>query len=145
MNDVLVALTNFTDDIDMDPSNTILLLEDHHYALKTALMLPLEEYVKRNDIKKQELSLYGRYSPSEEIFGLLQIIKHKNMEIFEHLWETCGGLWNEDHLIPVISEMIRAGWCKGLKKLFSLERTAEIYEAMTTNQKKYFYDNLIDI
>ena len=69
----------------------------------------------------------------------------KNLEVFEYLWDFCGELWNDNHLIPVISEMVRVGWCKGIKKLFTLQRTQDLFFSMNPREKKYFYKDLAEI
>lgn len=67
------------------------------------------------------------------------------MEVFEYLWEKCGTLWQERHVIPVIEEMIRIGWCKGIRKLFELDRTHEIFESLGCHEKRFFYEKCTDI
>jgi hypothetical protein len=116
-------------------SEVISLLKDNRYALKTALIAPVENADQLN----------YKYSIEEELFGLLLVVTNKNIEIFEYLWDSCGAIWNDNHLIPLISEMVGVGWCKGIKKLFGLKRTQEMFFSMNPREKKYFYEDLADI
>lgn len=142
MNEVISALMNCRDE---DYAAVIQVLKNNQHALKTALLTPNKEFVVKNPKVKPDLSSYSKYSPTDELYGLFCVVKHKKMEVFEYLWEKCGMLWNEQHVIPLINEMIRAGWCKGIKKLFSLKRTQEIFESLGTHQKRSFYGCIDDI
>lgn len=125
---------------EQDYVRTITILRENQHALKTALLTPPKEFVADHQKYRVELPVYSKYSPTEELYGLFFVIRNKNMSIFEYLWENWGTLWHERHVIPVLEEMIRAGWCKGIKKLFSLPRTEEIYEALCSAEKRYFYE-----
>lgn len=142
VNEVIAALRDYKPGEYM---KVVALLKEHQHALKTALMMPNKEFVANNSRYKAELSSYSKYSPTEELYGLFLVIKNKSMEIFEFLWGHCGALWNEHHVLPVLTEMIQAGWCKGIKKLFTLPRTREIYESLGTHEKRYFYTCIGDI
>lgn len=130
---------------EQDYVSTITILKENQHALKTALLTPPKEFIADHQKYRVELPMYSKYSPTEELYGLFAVIRNKNMSIFEFLWENCGTLWHERHVIPVLEEMIRAGWCKGIKKLFSLPRTHEIYEALSSAEKRYFYESCAGI
>lgn len=78
----------------------ISLLKENRHALKTALLAPVDS---NNEF-------YYKYTTEEEIFGLMLAVTNKNIEVFEYLWDTCGDIWNENHLIPLLSEMVKLGW-----------------------------------
>jgi hypothetical protein len=58
------------------------------------------------------------------------------------LWNKCGELWNEDHLITVVRAMVRMKWAKGIAYLFNSEKCQDIYSSITYNERKNFYVEL---
>lgn len=68
-------------------------LKINMYALKTALLMPIEEFVDRNPDCKIEVETYLKYSPQEELYGLFLVIEKKNTLVFSYLWEDRGTLW----------------------------------------------------
>ena len=131
-NEILKVLANCKHE---SSSNVIETLEENQFTLKTALMAPLDD----------KEAPYHKYNSEDELFGVFLVVTNKNHEVFEYLWNTCGILWNESHLIPLIAEMVRVGWCKGLKKFFTLKRTQEIFVSLNVREKRYFYEDLADI
>lgn len=85
-------------------------LEKNQYSLKTALMMPMEEFIDRNQEKEFSISTYLEYTTEEELYGLFAVIDTKVWKLFKYIWEEKGALWNEKHLIPVINHIIEAEW-----------------------------------
>jgi hypothetical protein len=63
------------------------------YALKTALMCPIDIYVDNNEDCTVSPETYLKYSDYDECFGLFLVIKNQNSKAFKYLWEERGTLW----------------------------------------------------
>lgn len=105
-------------------------LNKNQYSLKTALLMPIEEYAERNDSTKITVDVFLKYGPEEELYGLFIVIKRRSLKIFNYLWESRGTLWHEKHLIFVIREIADTAWPEGMTMLFKSTRTQEIFTSM---------------
>lgn len=136
-NEILKMLDRITD----ESEDTIIEnLKMNQYALKTALMMPIEEYVERNPESKVSVETYLKYGADEELYGLYLVIKSKSMKIFKYLWEERGTLWAEKHIFLVVQAMAVNLWAEGVTVFFALERTREIFISMYCNERKSMFD-----
>lgn len=115
------------------------------FCLKTALMMPIQEFVELYPKYSIQMSTYLKYSVYEELYGLLLVIRKKNMPIFRFLWNDCGVLWGEDHFLPVLDELIDVCWCKGILQLFASERAQDIFYSLSYEDKRALYSKFQDI
>lgn len=120
-------------------------LKDNMYCLKTALMTPIHEFVDKYPKYRIEMETYMHYSPTDELYGLFLIIKNKNLKLFEFLWEECGTLWCQAHVIPLLKELVHSGWCKGLSKFLISERSQEIFISLDFYEKKNLFEEFYQI
>lgn len=114
-------------------------LKINMFALKTALMMPIEEYIDIHQDWKVSAQTYLNYTPFEELYGLMITIEKKNMKVFNFLWEERGTLWAEQHLIPVIEWIIKNDWHEGMSQFFIYERTQEIFTSMYCTERRDLY------
>jgi len=77
-------------------------------SLKTALLMPPEQFIQQNP-GEITLNIYEKYGPNEDLYGLFLIIK-KSIALFDYLWDENGILWTEDHLFPLLNELIKQQW-----------------------------------
>lgn len=117
-------------------------LKDNLYCLKMALMTPISEFVDKYPNHRVEMSTYMHYSPTDELYGLFLVVKNKNLKLFNFLWDDCGDLWCQSHIIPLLKELISNGWCKGISKLFISERVQEIFFSLDFYEKKSLFEDL---
>jgi hypothetical protein len=120
-------------------------LTANQYSLKTALMMPIEEYADRNNLSKVTVDIFLKYSPEEELYGLFIVIKRRSLKIFNYLWEDRGTLWHEKHLVFVIKELADSTWAEGMTMLFKSTRTQEIFTSMYCNERKALYEDMYDV
>jgi len=120
-------------------------LQEHQTWVKTALMMPIEEFAGVSPKNKIEMKSYLNYSPSEELYGLFLVIKNKNLKIFNHLWNELGFLWWHTHIIPLLKNLVHENWSKGIYRLFLSERVHEIFYAFDFNEKKLFFSEIHEI
>ncbi|CAI2379351.1 unnamed protein product [Moneuplotes crassus] len=120
-------------------------LNKNQYSLKTGLMIPMEEFVRRNPEKEHRAATYLDYSAEDELYGVFKALETKQWKLFKYVFEKKGSIWNEKHLIPIIKYLIDIDWDEGLYELFKLNRTKEMYLSMYCNERKLFYDALKDI
>lgn len=78
---------------DENASTVISNLEKNNYALKNALMMPIEEYVEQHPDASPTLETLNEYGAKEELFGLFIAIGRRNKDVFKYLWEEQGTLW----------------------------------------------------
>lgn len=114
-------------------------LQINQFALKTALMMPIEEYVDIHQDWKIAAETYLNYSTYEELYGLFIAIEKKSTQVFSYLWEDKGTLWAEQHLIPVIESIIKNDWFDGMIQLFTYARTQEIFTSMYCTERRDLY------
>lgn len=110
-------------------------LKDHLYALKTALMIPIHEFIDKYPKNKVEMATYLNYSPTDELYGLFLVVKNKNLKLLEFLWEECGTLWSSAHFVPLVKELIQSKWPKGISKVLLSERAQEIFVSLDFYEK----------
>jgi len=139
LNSVLSMLEKLTDE---NSDKVIMNLKVNVYALKTALMTPIDIFVENHSDHKCELATYLKYTEYDELFGLFLVIKNKNTKVFKFLWEERGTLWSEKHLLPVVEEIVKYDWDVGLKEFFNYDRTHEIFTSMYCNERRNFYEKL---
>jgi hypothetical protein len=90
----------------------------NQYSLKTALLMPVDEYMEQHNIKEVGLDIYEKYGPDEELYGIYLAIKRQSWKIFKYLWENKGALWHDKHLFLVIQCMVETRWELGTVNLF---------------------------
>jgi hypothetical protein len=139
MNPILKLIDKVTEDNVMQVIKNIDL---NQYSLKTALMIPIDEYADRNPDKEDMLEAYIDYTAEDELFGVSMAIDSKVWKMFKYLWEDKGALWGEKHLIPVVEVMAENLWDIGIYNLFKCTRTKEIFTAMSCNERKAFYNKI---
>jgi len=126
-NDILRMLDRITPEQEQKILKNINL---NQYSLKTALLMPAEEYVERNSKKKVGPEIYTKYGADEELYGMYLVIKRRSIKIFKYLWEERGTLWSENHIKYVLRSMAHFSWYEGIQFLFKSSRTQEIYTSM---------------
>eukprot|EP00344_Euplotes_crassus_P008114 CAMPEP_0196998688 /NCGR_PEP_ID=MMETSP1380-20130617/4023_1 /TAXON_ID=5936 /ORGANISM="Euplotes crassus, Strain CT5" /LENGTH=347 /DNA_ID=CAMNT_0042415353 /DNA_START=14 /DNA_END=1057 /DNA_ORIENTATION=- len=140
------AILKLIEKTDSDNYETVIKnLDKNQYSLKTALMMPLEEYIEQNQSKETGVAVYQEYTPTEELYGIFLAIDTREWKIFRYLFEKRGSIWNEKHLIPIIRHMVDTEWEDGIYSLFKLNRTKEMYLSMYSNERKAFYDTMEEI
>lgn len=112
------------------------------YCLKTALMMPIDEFVDINPELTICCEAVKKYTAYEELYGLMIVIEKRNVTVFHYLWESRGSLWSEKHLLHVIEYLLRTEWNEGINQLFLCKRTQEIFTAMYTAERRNLYDKL---
>jgi len=120
-------------------------LRNHLYALKSALMTPIHEFVDKYPKNKVEMSTYLNYSPTDELYGLFLVVKNKNLKLLEFLWEECGTLWSAAHFVPLVRKLVNERWTKGISKVLLSERAQEIFVSLDFYEKKLMFEALDDI
>lgn len=108
-------------------------------------MTPIHEFVDKYPNHRIEMATYMHYSPTEELYGLFLVVKNKNIKLFNFIWDDCGTLWSQAHIIPLLKELVTAGWCKGISRLFLSERVQEIFFSLDFYEKKNLYEDFYQI
>ena len=117
----------------------------NQYSLKTALMMPIDEYVDIHPDCKINWETYTKYTTHEELYGLMIVIKKRNSLVFSFLWDNKGSIWWVKHLLPIVECIIRNEWYDGLTQLFIYKRTQEIFTSMYWKERRQFYEKLCTI
>lgn len=123
---------------------TIDAIEAMKTSLKTALMMPPDEFDKNSNSSSQVMDVYQQYTAKEDLYGVFLII-NKSQELFEYLWDEQGMIWSQSHLFPMLNELISKSWIKGIQSFFQADKTKTLYTSYYPQERREFYKSISSI
>lgn len=122
-------------------SNRIEVVQYLIRVVKANLRLAICNPDKR-EVEYDEYSFFGMTS-LDEIYGLIIALQHKDLKMFDYLWEANYTMWTSGHFMDLFDYLIANEMMEGLHHFMTARTTHEIFIVLKFEYREEIFDEMV--
>jgi hypothetical protein len=96
----------------------------------------------KREVEYDEYSFFGMTS-LDEIYGLIIALQHKDLKMFDYLWDANYTMWTSGHFLDLFDYLVKNELMEGLVHFMTARTTHEIFIVLKFEYREETFDDMV--
>jgi hypothetical protein len=96
----------------------------------------------KREVEYDEYSYFGMTS-LDEIYGLIIALQHKDLKMFDYLWDANYTMWTSGHYLDLFDYLVEHEMMEGLVHFMTARTTHEIFIVLKFEYREEVFDEMV--